>query len=97
MSPFLRCHRANHTLHPSDLLLTPAQVGALQHLGAAGQHGDEIFERAKLFHLTELIQEVLQRELSFAQFLFQPLRVVQLHRLGGFFDEADDVAQAKNA
>ncbi len=51
----------------------------------------------ELLHLPQLIEEILQRELAFAHLLLEPLRVIDVHRLGGPFDETDHVAHAQNA
>ena len=78
------------------LLLLLAHVGPFERFGAAGQHAHDRFQRSQLLHLAQLLQEVFQRELAFAHLLFHALRVVQVHGLGRFLDQADHVAHAQD-
>ena len=74
-----------------------AHVRALEHFRPAGQHPDQALQRAELFHLAQLVQKILQRELPLAHFFLHAPGVVHVHRLGGALHQADDVAHAQNA
>ena len=97
IAAFLRRHPANHSFHAAKFLFTFTHVRALHHLRAAGQHADQIFERAEFFHLAQLFQKIFERELALAHLFFHALRFIKVHGLGGLFYEADDVAHAEDA
>ena len=64
---------------------------------AAGQHLDDALQRAQFFDLPKLIEKILEGEVT----LFHPLLEFKggllVDRLGGFLDEADDIAHAEDA
>ncbi|MFM1943079.1 MAG: hypothetical protein RI897_2061 [Verrucomicrobiota bacterium] len=94
---FLKGHRADHALHPFELLLTLAEVRLFHGFTSSGQEADDVFQRAQFLHLPQLLKKVVERELASAHLLFQLLRLVEIDRLGRLFHQADDVAHAEDA
>jgi hypothetical protein len=97
VAPFEWGHGADHGFHVAELLFALAHVRLFHRLSATGQHADDVLEWAKFFHLPQLNQEIIKRELAFAHFLLEPFGVFEVDRLSGAFDEADDVAHAEDA
>src|SRR3546814_5202353 len=86
------------------------RVKVKQHLvvGAAGRHrrlrileaGDHAGERPDAAHAAHLVQlraKIVEVELTLRHLLRHRLGLFGLNRLGGAFDEADDVAHAEDA
>jgi hypothetical protein len=97
VAPFDWGHGADHGFHVPELLFALAHVCLLHRLGATGQHADDVLEGTKLFHLPQLNQEIIKRELAFAHFLLEPFGVFEVDCFSGAFDEADDIAHAEDA
>src|SRR5262245_31835197 len=85
---FLRSHTANDSFHVLEFFLVFLQIGPFQCFRSPGQHADDRLEWTKLFHLAQLVEKILERELAFAHFFFEPLGIIQIDRLGGFFNQA---------
>ena len=58
-------HRPDDRLDAPDLPVVDLDVA--QFLGDAGEHADEVAERAHLLDLLHLLEEVLERELALEQ------------------------------
>ena len=83
------------TLH--DLVVEIRLVHLLLHLAHAGQHAHHALHAAELLHLLELLAQVVHVEAAFHHPLRLALGRLALHGLGGFLDQADDVAHAEDA
>ncbi len=62
-----------------------------------GEHAHQLFERAHLFDLAELVAKILEGEIVFAELAFELAGFLFVDVLFGFFDQAEDVAHAENA
>src|SRR3954452_1651058 len=90
----LRRHRKDDRLDAVELALVDLQP---LHLGAdAGQHAEEVGERAHLPDLLELREEVLECELVGADLALELLGLVLVELLLSRLDERHDVAHAEN-
>ena len=73
------------------------KVGSLHGIAGAGQHVDNALKRAEFLELTQLLEEILERELP----LFHPLLELAggflVDGLGRLFNEADHIAHAEDA
>ena len=69
----------------------------LEDFGAAWQQADDAFQGAQLFHGAELVEKIFQGELAFAHLFFELAGVGLVHRFGGAFDQAHDVAHAQDS
>ena len=61
------------------------------------QHAHQLLERAHLADLLQLIAEILEGEIVFAELAFELAGFLFVDVLFGFFDQAEDVAHAENA
>ncbi len=61
------------------------------------EHAHELLERAHLFDLAELIAEIFEGEIVFAELAFEFAGFLFVDMLFGFFDQAEDIAHAENA
>ena len=95
---FLGRHRSHDRVEVDQHLVVGA---ALRHrrlrLLEAGDHARERAEAAHAAHLIELRAKIVEVELTLRHLLRHRLGLFGLDRLGGAFDEADDVAHAEDA
>ena len=71
-------------------------MGVAYLLRHPGQHAEHVLERPHALHLLHLLEEILERELAFAQDLLG-LGLLVLVECGlGPFDEGEDVAHAED-
>ena len=72
----------------TGLQLVVVDLGALQLLGHARHHPEQVAERAHLLELLHLLEEVVERELALQQLLGGGLGLVLLEDLLGLLDQA---------
>jgi len=84
-APFLRCHRANHSsIRRNSFSCFDKSPLLFQHLGAAGQHAHDAFQRTEFFHLAQLLEKILESKLALAHFFFELFGIIDIDRFGGF-------------
>ena len=91
----VRRHRADHRLDAANLLVVGLVLRQLLQVAHARQHPDNLLERPHLLDGLQLVAKILQRELVFPDFLFEPLRLFDVDGLLGTFDERQHVAHAQ--
>ena len=97
--PLLRRHAEDHRLGAPELALVDRTGHLLDGVlapGHAGEHLQQILDRAELAHLLELGQEVLQRELVLQHPLRRGPRLLGIHRVLGLVDQRQHVAHAQD-
>ena len=89
-------HPADDGLHPVELAVVDVGQRVL-HLAGAGQHAQQVADRAHLADRQHLLEEVLQRQLAGADLGGGGLGLLGVEDLLGLFDQAEHVAHAQDA
>ena len=94
---FSRRHAADHGLHLAEFLFALGKVGSLHGIAGAGQHVDDAFKWAEFLELTQLLKEILERELPLFHPLLEFAGGLLVDGFGRLFNEADHIAHAEDA
>src|SRR5918996_1113916 len=89
-----RGHGADDRLDPGHLAVV--DLHALELAAHAGEHAEDLAERAHLLDLLELVEEVLQGEGGLAQLALHGLGLLAVDHLLGALDQGEHVAHAED-
>ena len=91
-------HRRDDGELAAEHLVVEAGGGHLVlHAAHAGHHAHDAAHAAHLLHLAQLVGEIVQVELAGLHLPGDRSGLFRVDRLGGLFDQADDVAHAEDA
>ena len=96
VGPLGRRHAADDRLHPVELAVVDGGQRVL-HLARAGQHAQQVADRAHLADRQHLLEEVLERQLAAADLRGGGLGLLGVEVLFGLLDQAEHVAHAEDA
>ena len=97
VAAFVGRHRVDDAEQPLHVLFGVDVAHRFGEVAHAGDQAHDFLQRAELRHLRELLAEVVERELAFAEPLLLPGHFVLVELLLRLFDQREHVALAEDA